>query len=227
MLTAAQICTQVSQIVKAPGMLSQTGQCLNTVLVSLALQQDLDLVRRATTITLTTGSSPSSYALPSNYLRARRFFYYVNGDPFDMYNWELEDLLLQYQNVDAVDFPYAFATDTNTATNLIYVYPNPVEELTATLIYFDVAVEITTPETSATIPWFPDQDFLIKETSSRMMQITDDTRAPLFKQMSDETLRRTSRNLNDPERKAKKILRDPMTFRNVQNVKPTKIEGGW
>lgn len=208
-------------------MTSQIGQTLNTVLVSLALQQDLDLVRRQATINLTTGASPSSYALPANYLRARRFYYYVNGNPFEMINKDLEDLLLQYQDASVVDYPYWFATDTNTANNLIYVYPNPVVPLSATLIYFDSAVEISTPESSATVPWYPDQDFLINECARRMMRITDDERIALFKADSDETQRRTLRLMNDPERRARLVLRDPGTFRSVQNVKPTKIEGGW
>lgn len=208
-------------------MSSQIGQSLNTVLVSLALQQDLDLVRRQTTITLTTGMSPSSYALPANYLRARRFFYYVNGSPFDMTAQSLETLKLQFQDASIVDYPYWYATDTNTSDPLIYVYPNPVVQLSATLIYFDSAVEISTPESSATIPWYPDQDFLINETARRMMRITDDERAPLFKADSDETQRRTLRLLNDPEGRAVCVRRDPSTFRNTQNVRPTKVEGGW
>lgn len=227
MLTAAQICTLVGQIAKCPGMSSQIGQSMNTVLVSLALQQDLDLVRRQTTITLTTGASPSSYALPSNYLRARKFFYYIDGSPFDMIPQPLETILLQYTNIDNVDYPYWFGTDTNTANNLIYVYPNPVVELTATLIYFDSATEISTPESSSTVPWYPDQDFLINETARRMMRITDDERILAFKSDSDETQRRTLRLLNDPEGRAVCVKRDPNTFRNVQNVKPTKVEGGW
>lgn len=227
MLTAQQICTLVGQIAKCPGMSSQIGQTMNTVLVSLALQQDLDLVRRQTTITLTTGSSPSSYALPANYLRARKFFYYVDGAAFEMIAQPLETLLLQFQNASMVDYPYWFATDTNTANNLIYVYPNPVVTITATLIYFDSAVEISTPESSATIPWYPDQDFLINEIARRMMRITDDERITLFKADSDETQRRTLRLLNDPEGRAVCVRRDPSTFRNTQNVKPTKVEGGW
>lgn len=227
MLTASQICTLVGQIAKCPGMSSQIGQSLNTVLVSLALQQDLDLVRRQTTITLTTGASPSSYALPANYLRARKFFYYINGAPFDMIPQPLETILLQYTNIDNVDYPYWFATDTNTSNNLIYVYPNPVVQLSATLIYFDSATEIATPESSATVPWYPDQDFLINETARRMMRITDDERIGIFKADSDETQRRTLRLLNDPEGRAVCVKRDPNTFRNVQNVKPTKVEGGW
>ena len=227
MLTAAQICTLVGQIAKCPGMSSQIGQSMNTVLVSLALQQDLDLVRRQTTITLTTGASPSSYPLPSNYLRARKFFYYIDGSPFDMIPQPLETILLQYTNIDNVDYPYWFGTDTNTANNLIYVYPNPVVELTATLIYFDSATEISTPESSSTVPWYPDQDFLINETARRMMRITDDERILAFKADSDETQRRTLRLLNDPEGRAVCVKRDPNTFRNIQNVKPTKVEGGW
>ena len=227
MLTAAEICTLVGQVAKCPGMSSQIGQMLNTVLVSLALQQDLDLAKRQTTITLTTGSSTSSYALPSNYLRARRFFYYVNGSPFEMVNKPLEYLLMQYTSASNTDYPYWFASDTNTNNNRIYVYPNPISQISATLVYFDSAVEISSPESSSTTPWYPDQDYLINETARRMMRITDDDRAALFKADSDETQRRTLRLLNDPENRAIRVMRDPAMFRNTQNVKPTKVEGGW
>ncbi len=227
MLQASQIVTLVGQITKAPGMTSQIGQCLNTVLVSLALQQDLDLVKRQATIILNTGSSPTTFALPANYLRARKFWYPVNAAIFTMDPVSLEKLRTQYNDSSVVDYPYWFATDTNTANNLGYVYPNPVVTLTATMIYFDTAVEIVTPETSSTVPWYPDEDYLINETARRMMRITDDLRQAQFKVDSDETQRRTLRLLNDPEGRAVCVRRDPSTFRNSQNVKPTKVEGGW
>ncbi len=225
MLTAAQIVSLVSQITKAPGMLSQIGQNLNTVLVSLALQQDLDLVKRQATLNLSPGNSPSSYALPANYLRARKFFYFVDGVPFSMDPVPLEDLLAQYTDASNVAYPYWFATDLT--NDLIYVYPNPVVPLVATLIYFDSAVEITTPETSAIVPWYPDEDFLINETARRMMRITDDERLIPFKADSDETERRTLRMMNDPEFKVHRITLDPMNFRHYGSSRPTKKEGGW
>ncbi len=225
MLTAQQIVSLVSQITKTPGMLSQVGQCLNTVLVSLALQQDLDLVKRQTTISMEPGSSPSSYPLPANYLRARKFFYLVDGLPFTMDPVSLETLLAQYTDVSNVDYPYWFATDLT--NNLIYVYPNPVVPLTGNMVYFDSAVEITSPETSNTLPWYPDEDYLINETARRMMRLTDDERLIPFKMDSDETQRRTLRLMNDPEFKVQRVRLDRSSFRSTGGIRPTKKEGGW
>ena len=36
--------------------------------------------------------------------------------------------------------------------------------------------DITTPETSSTVPWFPNQSYLITRLAGELMRATDDTR---------------------------------------------------
>jgi hypothetical protein len=84
----------------------------------------------------------------------------------------------------------------------------------------DRAVEITTPETSNNVPWFPKQSYLIDRLAEKMMQITDDARHPQFEAKSDEELRRFLRMNNGNTLKTVEL--DPRRFFNPRNLKATK-----
>ena len=223
MLTAAQIVSLAAQISKVPGMTIQAGQFMNTRLIKLALDQDLDIIRRTTTIQSVVGQN--KYNLPTNYLRAREVFYNVNGVVFQLFSRSLQDYDSLFNGPGLQDYPYLYATDIGVIPPSIYLYPAPSTSFTLTVRYMDNLVEITTPESSATVPWFQDQSLLIDMIAEDLMKISDDTRQPEFFKKNDEELRRMLKLANDNEDRALTVKLDPKRFRTSGSVRPTKVQG--
>lgn len=223
MLTAQQIVTLGCQIAKVPGMHQQAGQLLNARLVQIALDQDLDVVRRTTTISVTAASP--QYNLPANYLRAREVFYVINGITYWLDPVALED----YDKLDPLtgleDYPYLYTTNIGTTPPVILLYPPPILAFPLTVRYMDSSVEITSPENSSIVPWFQDQRLLIKMLAEDLMDISDDARATEFSAKNDEQFRRYLRMANDKEGRTARVKKDPMTFRSHGNLLPTKLQG--
>lgn len=222
-LTAQQIVTRACEIAKCPGYTQQGGQYLNLVLVQNALQQDLDIIRRTTTLTFVVGQA--SYSLPVNYLRAREVFYNINGEIFYLSAKTLEQYDQLFQGPGEIDFPYVYATDIAQTPPLMYFYPAPSISGPVTVRYMDNNVEITTPETSSTIPYIQDQLWLVERVAEKLMGVTDDARAPAYHDLNDETQRRYLRMANDQTGLVHKVSKDNDSFRAVGMVRPTKLQG--
>lgn len=252
MLTAAQIITLACQAAKAPGYTMQAGQFLNQRLVQIALQQDLDIVRRFYTFESGVGSGSSGpYNLPSNYLRARQVGYYNNGLWYDLSQKSIEDYNKLYQGAGLSDYPYLFATDiagslapppatgtgsgnlgtppnpnTNVAVPVLYLYPQPVVNLQIEVLYFDTNVEISNPVTSSTVPWFPDGLALVKDVAQLLMLLTDDERRGGLKNELDDDMSRYLKMDDDKEQRTLRVKLDTANFRTARrSVRPTKLQG--
>lgn len=217
MLTSAQIVTVACQIAKCPGYTQIAGQRLNEILVDLAFDQNLDSIRRTTTINIT--PNQPSYALPANFLRSREFFYNVEGAVFWLVEIDLNEYDALFTGPNNSAYPYNFAVDQ--ASNLTYIYPLPLVPLSATLRYMDNTVEIANPDTSTTVPWFQKQSYLIERLAEKMMQITDDSRRLEFKATSDDVLRAYLKLNNGNTLKT--VGLDPRRFRMPTALKPTKL----
>lgn len=221
MLTSQQIVALACQIAKTPGMTQQAGQFLNARLVQIALDQDLDIVRRTASIAVTGGSN--YYPLPANYLRGRECFYNIGGITYWLDQIALEEFDKLDQTPGLQDYPYQYATDV--AQSRIYLYPTPILSFSMTLRYMDSLVELSTPENNTTVPWFTDQRLLIKMVAEDLMDITDDERADDFWRKNDEQFRRMLTMANDTEGRVLRVKRDPLTFRGRASVRPTKLQG--
>lgn len=217
MLTASQIVTLACQIAKVPGMTQIAGQRLNEILVDLAFDQNLDIIRRTTTIAVNPGTQ--SYNLPANFLRARECFYNIEGAVFWLIEYDVAELDAMFTGPNNSAEPELFAI--NTATNTITFYPLPLVVLSVTLRYMDSNVEIQTPETSTVVPWFTKQSYLIDQLAAKMMAVTDDTRHTEFKVNSDEDLRRYLKMNNGNTLKT--VSLDPRRFNVSSKLKPTKL----
>lgn len=224
MLQSQQIISLATQIAKAPGMIIQAGQFMNARLVQIALEQDLDIIRRTLTIPVVTGTA--TYNLPSSYLRAREVFYNINGVVFTLDMKSLEGYDSLYKGPSLQDYPYLYATDLGQLPPTISLYPIPSVSFNLTVRYMDNLVEVVTPETSAVIPWFQDQLLLIKMVAEDLMMISDDSRNKEFYQMNDDKMRRLLQMANDKEGRAMKVKRDPDSFRRSRSQRPTKVQGG-
>lgn len=225
MLTASQIISLAVQIAKVPGMLTQAGQFLNARLLQLALDQDMDIIRRTATVNIITGQA--AYDLPVNYLRMREAFYNINGSVFWLIQLSLKSYDQLNTNPGLTDYPYYYSTDISTKPPTLLIYPPPSLAFSLTIRYMDNLVEIDDPVNSAVVPWFQDQELLIKMVAENLMSISDDTRQESMYRQNDDKFRRWIQMSNDRENRATVVEKDEKTFRSIRRVRPTKLQGGW
>lgn len=185
-LQAQQIVALATQIAGAPGFTSQAGQLLNMILSDLCQTYDFDVARKSTVITLGTvsdnyGSGP--YSLPADYLRScdkRSVFFTYNGVKYELTPIDFAEYSLLVQQAGNQSFPSMFATDMGASPPALYVWPPPNGAYPLSVRYYAQMPDITTPEKSVVVPWFPNQDYLKTRLAGEIMQIVDDERASAF-----------------------------------------------
>jgi hypothetical protein len=240
---ASVVCTRALQIAKCTsGMLPQAGQILNEVLTELAQTYDLQTNITTTTITLT-GNTPNNgvgpYNLPTDYLRAcsRDLTYYVSGVPRRLIQITLAQFDILINTLGVSSYPGNYATDISQQAVLangnpvLYVYPPPLLVIPLQIRYFNLPLDIVTPETSSSIPWFPNSTYLIRRVAGELMAITGDPRADTYlgdgPQGCIGILRRWLNLQGDREDTASTIQLDARYFgAGGAAYEPSKITGG-
>lgn len=228
MLTSAQIVQQILQICKVPGYTSQAGQLLNVVLGDLAQSNDFDILRKLTVIT-TSGAS-ASYSLASDHLRTREVFYSISGEPFFLTQIPLEDYDKLFEGAGVSSYPTMYATDLGQVppgqpgySPVMYFWPPPSMALSVNVRYQAMPADITTPESSATVPWFPNQRYLIKQVAADLMMLTDDERQQTYAHEAEDILRKYLMMDDDKEGYVRQVKLDGRSFRNPGGLKATKV----
>ena len=236
-LTSSQIVTLAVQAAKCPGFLGQAGQLLNTILQELAQTYDFDaahgiyqfnfnLSLTGTNSNLLPGSGP--YPLPSDYLRADPgdVFWTLLGVPYQLTNISLQQLDMTVQQAGVQTYPYWYATDLSASPPTLYVYPPPSGAYPVTVRYRRQMPDITTPETSSTVPWFPNTQYLRTRLTAELMRLTDDDRADGMIRESEDILRRYLTMKDDQEDRSVSVRLDPQRFgKGFNRLKQTKIVG--
>ena len=200
-LTAAQICSLARSDAKCPGYTTQSGELLNVVLQELAQTYQWDYARGTanfnfnpsaiTNATLYPNIQPGGgpYALPADFLRMwdeKDNIWFLNGVPYPMIPCDLSeyDNFVQQSNIQA--YPYIFATDvsqqavTLLGSPQLVVWPPASGSYPCMVRYVKQMPDITTPETSSTVPWFPNTQYLRTRLAGELMKITDDDRYAAF-----------------------------------------------
>ena len=225
-LTATQIVTDALQMAKCPGFTAQGGRALNLVLSDLVLHRNLKVNLVTGTIT-TQASSIGPYTLEADYLRTFEFKYVLNNQPYFLYQCNLKQFDADNIPYSGSNYPAEFATDLSpNATQqpgLLYIYPTSNQPLTLTHRYMIQRADITTPETSATVPWFADQDYLMHATAMRMMRITDDSRYDKFERDCEDMIRTHLLTEGDEQQVVKEVILDPRRFKLKNGIRPTKV----
>lgn len=227
MLTAAQIVQRACEIGKAPGFTQQGGQYLNLVLNDLVLHRDLKMNRVQESIAVQIGVN-GPFALPTNYLRTYDLFYTVNNFPYFLFPLSQEQYDQLFKDPSIASYPYCYTTDlTNQATQgagQLFIFPQSTTALSLTHRYMINRADISSPESSSTVPWFQDQDYLIRATACRLMMTTDDARYETFKSTCEGMLK-THLIIGDGDEQqvVKEIRLDPQRFRMNRTLRPTKI----
>jgi|HubBroStandDraft_3_1064219.scaffolds.fasta_scaffold64617_2 hypothetical protein len=252
-LTAAQICTLAQQDARCPGFSTQAGQLLNMILSDLCQTYDFDLARQSYAFTFQPSqinSQGQAYQnLPANYLRGIKngSYYIISGVPYPMIPCDLvEEYNMLVEQAGLANFPVFWASDMSltgvsnssvgSGGSLVPValfWQVPSGGYQAYIYYFCQMAEITTPQTSPTIPWFPNQSYLRRRLAGELMLQTDDERADSFLSSDEERypqgagvqLRKYLQMKDDKNTRVKQVQLDRRRFgtsfdrlRNTKNI---------
>lgn len=252
-LQAQQIVSLALQIAKCPGFTSQGGQFLNSLLQDLCQNYDLDAALGTLSFTFNSGTAGSGagqgqgsgpYQLPANYLRTQvkdgkdEFFYTIQGVPYPLIQVTKAEYDWLVQTPGFQSYPYNYATDLSTVATLgyaeLFVWPPASGAYAATLKYYQLMPDITTPETSTTVPWFLNTQVLIRGTAGYLMQLTGDDRIEQFLGDDDERyplgigtiLKKYLKNVEDREGAVHTVGKDRRRWgRPFDQLKNTKNIG--
>jgi hypothetical protein len=232
-LQAQQIVSDACSIAKGPGFKASAGRMLNMILSELCQNYDIELARGIAPVVVGSGGVGSGpYLLPTDYLRAARDagIYLISGVPFRLINVDLAEFDIMIQAGGISNYPQYFATDVSQTPPAMYVWPPPSGVFTVNIRYYKQMPDITTPETSAAIPWFPDTNYLITRLAGEVMNFTDDTRRDVFLGDGPHGARgildRWLKLQSDDEGRAKTVELDHRRFRSGDSSKNTK-KLGW
>lgn len=231
-LQAQQIVARACAIAKCPGFISQGGIYLNMVLEDLWLHRDLK-INRVTEFINVQANNYGPFTLPLNYLRTYDLFFQQNNLPYFLNPISTEEWDQEFKDPSIANYPYEYMTillDETTAqaqvppsAGTLYIYPQSSGLITLTHRYMVKQPDITTPETSTVIPWFPDQQYLIKRTAAELMSESDDTRYDSFIAQCESMLRIHLIMEGDEQAVVKSVRLDPRRFHTNRTLKPTKI----
>lgn len=187
-LQAQQIVSLACQEAKCPGFTSQAGQFLNATLQDLCQNYDLDAALGTFLFSFNsvTGNGSGPYTLPSDFLRVQskdgkdEFFYTINGVPYPLIQVTKAEYDWMVQTPGFSSYPYNYATDLSQTPAQLFVWPPASGGYAATMRYYKLMPDIATPETSTTIPWFLNTQFLIRDVAGKLMGITGDERQTAY-----------------------------------------------
>jgi len=226
-LTAAQIVADALAIAKAPGFTSQGGRALNLVLSDLVLHRNLKVNLVSSAINVIANSN-GPFNLEADYLRTYELLYYINDQPYFLNPSNRQQFDSEPNKSTTSNYPYEWATDLSPVgaggVGLLYIYPQSNQNLTLVHRYMAQRADLASPESSATVPWFSDQDYLIHATAMRMMRITDDSRYGAFVAECERMLAVHLVTEGDEQQVVKEVKLDPRRFRVGGSLRPTKTE---
>jgi hypothetical protein len=241
-LTAAQIVTLACQDAKCPGFKSQGGQYLNATLQDICMNYDHPLWMGVQLFNFNsvTGQGSGPYTLNADYLRTKvedgkdECFFTLNGVPYPMIQETLAEYDWQVQTPGFSSYPQNYATNLSQTPPQMFFWPPPSGAYPVTLRYFRLMPDIATPETSATVPWFPNTQVLQRSVAGRLMGLTGDDRQASYMGDDDERyplgwltlLRAWLKNAHDREGAVATVGRDRRRFgRSFANLPNTKTIG--
>lgn len=183
---------------------------------------------------------PASAVLVQNearYLRTKAVFYSVSGSIFYLDQLPLEKYDRLFQGGGISNYPYWYVTDPDGAPTLgtiqMAFYPPPNLSLSLTIRNQYQPNDITAAQFTAGdhVPWFPNQDLLITGVAEQLMRVTGDARQSQFYEQiygrsgMDGQLGKYLKMVGDKENYAIQVKRDPLLFKSLTDLKPTKTTG--
>lgn len=235
--TAQQLVADCCSICKCPAFTAQAGRFLNTLLGDLAQCYDFPSNRQTNVFNIGpnagNGYNTSFYvlALPAGvtYLRTKEVFYNVSGTIFFLDQIAIADYDKLFQGTGISNYPYWYTVNTEPGLTggspQMAFYPPPNLSLQPTIRSIFQPNDIVTPESSSSIPWFPDQRYIKTQLCADLMQLTGDQRKTQFDSDAMKMLNAYSKLVDDKENYATVVKLDRTKFRSTSDLKPTKTTG--
>ena len=110
---------------------------------------------------------------------------------------------------------------------VMFVWPPSSGSYPVTARYYKKMADIATPETSAAIPWFQNQKYLIKQLAADLMSITDDEREEQFRMQAKDLLTHFLKMKDDEGGRVNQVKLDRRIFRNNMNNLQNTKNMGW
>ena len=220
MLSSAQIIDLSCQMCKVPGYTQQAGMLLNMVLEDLAQVYDFDTERK--TIDIPVDNTNQYYDLPADHLRTREVFFSISGAVTMLQQLPLEQYDQMFKGTSALAYPTSYATQVEADPHRLLLFPTFVQSLTLTVRYQPFPDPIPNPETNSVIPWFPNQNVLLKKLNSAVSMLADDDRMVSFDTIATNNLSDFLSMKDDSNGYAKTVKLDGRQFRGSR-LRPTKI----
>lgn len=230
--TSAQVVALACGEAKCPGFIIQGGQYLNLVLKDLWLHRDLKVNLKTQPLTVQANSN-GPFNLEADYQRTYDLFYLQNNLPYFLKPASLRHYDQEFKDPSISNYPYEYATDLSSAAIVasgaagqVYIYPQSSGQIILTHRYMQKQADIVTPEVSAVVPWFEDQDYLVKATAKRLMGLTDDDRMKQYNDDAEAMLRiHLIMAADDEQQIVRRVTLDPWSFSVTRNLRPTKVTG--
>ena len=190
-LQAQQIVALATQDARVPGMVVQAGQLLNMILSDLCQTYDFETTRKTYKFSFNPGQVvdnvigdlPQGYQdFPTDYLRGIKgeCFYAISGVPYPMIPCDQDEFDSLVSQAGLANFPIFFFVDTSVVPPRAFFWMSPSGAYPALVRYYSQMPDITTPESSSTIPWFPNQTYLRRRLAGELMALSDDERMDQF-----------------------------------------------
>ena len=245
MYTAQQLVALCCQAADCPNYTSQAGQALNIILSDLCQDYDFDIARGTFNFNMNPSQIISGaefpnfiqgggpYPLPADFLRCKYgdVMWFLQGVPYVMIPIELYEMDASVQQAGLQAYPYWYSTDLSTSPPSMVFYPPPSGAFPTMVRYQRQMPDIVAPETSSTVPWFPNQAYLKTRLTGELFALTDDERAPAFLGDGDMgaqgILRRFLKLVNDNENRAQTVKLDRRNFRQGSRDLPNTKLVGW
>jgi hypothetical protein len=159
-------------------------------------------------------------------------FFTLNGITYPLVSIDLDEYDTLPQTTGFMSYPNSYATNMEVSPPVMLIWPPASGSYVTTVRYYRQPADITTPETSAVVPWFPNQDYLMTRLAGELMKLTNDDRmnAYLVGDPNNENdtsapaiLRRYLKMKDDREARAQVVKHDRRVFgRNYSSLKNTK-----
>lgn len=250
-MTSAQIVARACAIAKVPGWTSQAGQYLNAILQDLCQTYDFAVARKTQVFNFSPGlvdptgrfaAGAGPYPLAADFLRCegpKSVFWTQSGVAYPLVPVDLAEIDMTVQQAGNASYPQWFATDSSlgdilgagAAGPIAYVFPAPSGAFPVTVRYFAQMPDIATPESSATVPWFPNQAYLLTRLAGELMRESDDERFVAFlgdgAQGAEGILRKYLGLKDDKSNRAQSVTLDRRRFGSNFAALPSTKTTGW
>ena len=223
-----------------PGYASSTSniaiQHFNAILQDLCQDYDFIQAQKAFQFNLPTAVDSLGRAtlpFPADYLRAKRddCFYYIQGVPYKLIAFDLAEMDSMVVTAGLASFPQSFTVDCSTSPPTAYFWMPPSGAFTAIVRYQSLMPDLPVPA-DGTVPWFPNQTYLLTRLTGELCKIADDDR---YEQLLSDTSPGGAEHIlhkylmlhNDYENRAKTVSLDRRRFgSSFDRLRNTK-QVGW